>query len=104
MQNGYPAALNGSVHNAEEKNGTHPNIIWEKLFHSNALPLDEEAKVKLISNHFKQIMLILGLDLEDDSLKGTPDRVAKMYVNESFSGLNPDKKPALTLFENNYAY
>ena len=49
-------------------------------------------------------MDVLGLDLKDDSLKGTPDRVAKMYVEEIFSGLNPDNKPKIALFENKYRY
>jgi GTP cyclohydrolase IA len=66
--------------------------------------LDDETKIKLISNHFKQIMLILGLDLKDDSLKDTPRRVAKMFVKETFSGLNTDNKPKVTLFENKYHY
>lgn len=65
---------------------------------------DDEAKIKIISYHFKQIMLTLGLDLEDDSLKGTPDRVAKMYVKEIFSGLSPLNEPTITLFENKYEY
>jgi GTP cyclohydrolase I len=66
--------------------------------------LDTESKVELISAHFAEIMRILGLDLADDSLKATPKRVAKMYVNEVFSGLNPENKPSVTLFENNYNY
>ena len=49
-------------------------------------------------------MLALGLDLHDESLQGTPDRVAKMFVKEVFSGLNPDNKPDITLFENDYGY
>jgi GTP cyclohydrolase I len=49
-------------------------------------------------------METLGLDLTDDSLKGTPYRVAKMYVQEIFSGLNPDNKPKIALFENKYQY
>ena len=64
----------------------------------------DEAKIKVISGHFKQIMLALGLDLHDKSLQGTPDRVAKMFVKEVFSGLNPDNKPDITLFENDYGY
>ena len=64
----------------------------------------DEAKIKVISGHFKQIMLALGLDLHDESLQGTPDRVAKMFVKEVFSGLNPDNKPDITLFENDYGY
>jgi len=66
--------------------------------------LDTKTKIDLISTHFEEIMRILGLDLEDDSLKGTPDRVAKMYVEEVFSGLNPLNKPSSTLFENKYNY
>jgi len=49
-------------------------------------------------------MHLLGLDMEDDSLSGTPNRVAKMYVKEIFSGLNPANKPEITLFENKYNY
>lgn len=64
---------------------------------------DEEKKLK-IAEHFKQIMEVLGLDLTDDSLKGTPHRVAKMYVEEIFSGLNPANKPQVAMFENKYKY
>lgn len=66
--------------------------------------LDNNSKIELISAHFSEIMQILGLDLSDDSLKDTPNRVAKMYVNEVFSGLNPANKPSITLFDNNYGY
>lgn len=66
--------------------------------------LNEEEKIKLIAHHFKGIMETLGLDLTDDSLKESPERVAKMYVKEIFSGLNPDTKPQVTLFENKYQY
>jgi len=66
--------------------------------------LDKNTKIDLISAHFAEIMRILGLDLEDNSLKDTPMRVAKMYINEVFSGLNPENKPAVTLFDNNYHY
>lgn len=64
----------------------------------------DEIKISLISNHFKKIMLLLGLNLDDDSLRDTPDRVAKMYVKEIFSGLNSNNKPGITLFENKYNY
>lgn len=66
--------------------------------------LDSDSKIELISNHFAEIMRILGLDLTDDSLKDTPKRVARMYVNEIFSGLNPANKPTATLFDNTYQY
>lgn len=70
----------------------------------DAFDLDDATKIELIKKHFREIMNILGLDLTDDSLKGTPDRVAKMYVKEIFSGLNPANKPKVRLFENKYKY
>lgn len=70
----------------------------------NAFLLSDEQKIELIAGHFEQIMDVLGLDLTDDSLKDTPKRVAKMYVKEIFSGLNPSNKPSVTLFENKYSY
>ncbi|MFF5380368.1 GTP cyclohydrolase I FolE [Pedobacter suwonensis] len=70
----------------------------------NAFELDDETKIAMISEHFTSILNILGLDLSDDSLKGTPNRIAKMYVKEIFSGLNPANKPVATLFENRYRY
>ena len=71
---------------------------------SESYRIGDEQKIKLIANHFKEIMNIIGLDLNDDSLNGTPNRVAKMYVQEIFSGLNPNNKPEITLFENKYYY
>lgn len=70
----------------------------------DAFLLSDEEKVEQIQAHFKAIMEIMGLDLNDDSLKGTPYRVAKMYVKEIFSGLNPANKPKIALFENKYQY
>ncbi|MBO9703269.1 MAG: GTP cyclohydrolase I FolE [Sporocytophaga sp.] len=70
----------------------------------DAFEMDDEVKIKLIEKHFREIMFLLGLDLEDDSLKGTPHRVAKMYVKEVFSGLNPVNKPSIKLFDNKYKY
>jgi GTP cyclohydrolase IA len=70
----------------------------------NAFELSDKDKIEKIQFHFKEIMETLGLDLTDDSLKDTPNRVAKMYVNEAFSGLNPTNKPTASLFENKYKY
>ena len=70
----------------------------------DAFEMDDETKIKKISKHFEAIMETLGLDLSDDSLRGTPDRVAKMYVKEIFSGLDPSNKPSITLFDNKYQY
>ena len=70
----------------------------------DAFKLSDEEKIHIIADHFKSIMETLGLDLRDDSLKGTPYRVAKMYVQEIFSGLNPKNKPKIALFDNKYQY
>ena len=70
----------------------------------DAFEQDDEQKIEKIEKHFREIMHILGLDLTDDSLKGTPRRVAKMYVKEVFSGLNPKNRPHARLFENKYNY
>ncbi len=70
----------------------------------DAFQLDDETKIEIIEDRFRDIMNILGLDLTDDSLKDTPRRVAKMYVKEIFSGLNPANKPSVSLFENKYQY
>lgn len=70
----------------------------------DAFKLSDTEKRQKISLLFEEIMDVLGLDLTDDSLKGTPDRVAKMYIDEIFSGLNPANKPKITLFDNKYQY
>ena len=70
----------------------------------DAFEKTDDEKIAVIEKHFAAIMDTLGLDLSDDSLRGTPKRVAKMYVQEIFSGLNPANKPAATLFENKYKY
>lgn len=73
-------------------------------FDSLAADQTDDAKIEIIRFHFSKIMETLGLDLTDDSLCDTPHRVAKMYVQEIFSGLNPGNKPEISLFENNYGY
>ncbi len=86
----------------ENMTETQPN--YDTPIREDAFDLADEEKIEQISKHFKEIMEILGLDLTDDSLKGTPGRVAKMYVKEVFSGLNPNNKPSVTLFDNKYHY
>lgn len=66
--------------------------------------IDSDKKIELISQHFTEIMKILGLDLTNDSLQDTPKRIAKMYVNEVFSGLNPENFPRMTVIENEMQY
>ncbi len=70
----------------------------------NAFEMSNDEKKQRISILFSEIMDVLGLDLTDDSLKGTPNRVAKMYVEEIFSGLDPENKPKVALFDNKYQY
>ena len=97
--------------NSELTNLSIEEIGEEHLSKAPSTPIKPEAtartdqeKVQLIQQHFESIMEILGLDLNDDSLKGTPYRVAKMYVEEIFRGLNPENQPKISLFDNKYHY
>lgn len=77
---------------------------WETPIRPDAFDKTDEEKIRIITGHFTKIMHALGLDLTDDSLRSTPERVAKMYVQEIFSGLAPANKPAITMFANKYKY
>lgn len=88
----------------EEIGDNHYFTGIETPLRSDAFDLSDDEKKEKIAFHFKVIMETLGLDLTDDSLQGTPKRVAKMYVEEIFSGLNPKNKPKIALFENKYKY
>ena len=88
----------------EHVGDSHASFSLETPLRADAFELDDDLKIELIEKHFKEIMQILGLDLADDSLKGTPHRVAKMYVKELFQGLNPANMPSMTLFENKFQY
>ena len=96
--------MNNSTAKLDHTSDEHLVTFMQTPLRSDAFEMEEELKVELIEKHFKQIMHILGLDLNDDSLRNTPARVAKMYVKEVFSGLNPANKPSITLFENKYQY
>ena len=87
-----------------EEDDEHPESSYETPLHADAFKLTDDEKIEKIENHFREIMITLGLDLKDDSLSGTPKRVAKMFVKEAFSGLNPVNKPTAKLFENKYKY
>jgi GTP cyclohydrolase I len=82
----------------------HMFTSMETPLREDAFALDDDTKIEKIEKHFREIMNILGLDLTDDSLNGTPRRVAKMYVKEVFAGLNPKNRPHARLFENKYNY
>ncbi len=71
---------------------------------ADAFKLSDQEKKDRIAILFEEIMDVIGLDLTDDSLKGTPKRVAKMYIDEIFSGLNPRNMPKIALFDNKYRY
>ncbi|MCH7407630.1 GTP cyclohydrolase I FolE [Belliella aquatica] len=88
----------------DEIGDEHVGTSFETPLREDAFEMDDELKIELIEKHFKEIMHVLGLDLTDDSLKGTPRRVAKMYIQEIFSGLDPKNKPDAKLFENKYKY
>ncbi|HEX5171207.1 MAG TPA: GTP cyclohydrolase I FolE [Cyclobacteriaceae bacterium] len=88
----------------EEYGDDHVMSSIETPLRADAFEMPDEEKIQRIEKHFQDIMQILGLDLNDDSLKGTPHRVAKMYVKEVFSGLNPKNRPHARLFDNKYNY
>jgi GTP cyclohydrolase IA len=88
----------------EEIGDEHVGSSHDTPLRPDAFEMDDSVKMALIEKHFREIMHIMGLDLNDDSLKGTPSRVAKMYIKEIFSGLNPANKPKVKLFENKYKY
>lgn len=94
--------LNGL--SVEEIGDDHLFTEMETPMKSDAFDLSDAEKKHKIAGLFAEIMDTLGLDLTDDSLKGTPDRVAKMYIEEIFSGLDPKNKPKIALFDNKYQY
>ncbi len=100
--NNGSVVLNGFTN--DDIGDNHISTSLDTPLKPDAFEMSDEEKKYRIAEHFEQIMDILGLDLNDDSLKGTPDRVAKMYVDEIFSGLNPKNKPRVALFDNKYQY
>lgn len=104
--------LLNTLHNRTTLNGLSVDEIGddhiytgvETPLRADAFKLSDEEKIERIEFHFREIMETLGLDLNDESLTGTPARVAKMYVQEIFSGLNPKNKPKIALFDNKYQY
>ncbi|MEQ8908138.1 MAG: GTP cyclohydrolase I FolE [Vicingaceae bacterium] len=105
-KNGFKNGHNGTNTSItiEDIGDNHVGTSLETPMRENAFDLNDEEKMEKIEGHFSQIMEIMGLDLNDDSLSGTPKRVAKMYIKEIFSGLNPENKPRVALFDNKYQY
>jgi GTP cyclohydrolase I len=88
----------------DELGNDHVSYCYNTPLRADAFDKTDAEKIDIIAKHFEAIMETLGLDLTDDSLKGTPKRVAKMYVQEVFQGLNPANKPSISMFDNKYKY
>ncbi|MDR9399615.1 GTP cyclohydrolase I FolE [Salibacter sp.] len=89
---------------AEEVGDTHMMSSIDTPMRKDAFDLSDEEKIERIEEYFGKIMETLGLDLTDDSLQGTPHRVAKLYVKDLFNGLKPEQKPRAATFDNKYDY
>ena len=98
-----PVDLDTNI-NFDEIGDEHIGSSCDTPIRNDAFDISDNEKKEIIAEHFKAIMNTLGLDLNDDSLMGTPYRVAKMYVDEIFYGLNPENKPKIALFDNKYKY
>ncbi len=88
----------------EEFGNNHIGTSSDTPMRSDAFNLSDKEKIALIKKDVRSILITLGMDLDDDSLKGTPSRVAKMFVKEIFGGLNPENKPKASTFDNKYKY
>ncbi|SRX54481.1 GTP cyclohydrolase I FolE [Aequorivita sp. CIP111184] len=88
----------------EAMGNDHIGSSSETPMRTDAFEMSDIEKIASIKKDVQNIMHTLGLDLNDDSLKGTPTRVAKMFVQEIFGGLHPDRKPKASTFENKYKY
>lgn len=97
-------SLNDNIHEIEEIGDNHVATSTDTPLRADAFVMQDDEKMDKIHFHVKEIMQTLGLDLTDDSLRGTPRRVAKMFVKEIFSGLDPKNKPKPSTFDNKYNY
>jgi GTP cyclohydrolase I len=88
----------------DEIGNNHISSSAKNPVRDDAFDISDDEKIERIKKDVENILKTLGMDLTDDSLKGTPNRVAKMFVKELFGGLNPAKKPGASTFENNYKY
>lgn len=82
----------------------HVGTSYDTPMRPDAFDMSDEDKMDIIEGHFEKIMQVMGLDLNDDSLKGTPHRVAKMFVKEIFHGLDPKNMPRISVFDNKFKY
>jgi GTP cyclohydrolase IA len=103
--------LNGKHHNGHDHHelyhdmgDMHAGTSIETPLRKDAFELTDDEKISIIEDKFREILETLGMDLNDDSLRGTPHRVSKMYVKEIFYGLNPANKPKISVFDNKFRY
>ncbi len=103
--------MNGNGRNGHHTHDTiddygdaHMGTSIETPLRPDAFLLSDSRKIDIVEGHFAKIMQALGLDMTDDSLRGTPKRVAKMFVQEIFSGLNPENEPSISVFDNKFRY
>lgn len=101
-----PINGNGKGHKAihDEFGDSHVATSIETPLKDDAFAISDELKQEIIEDKFREILETMGMDLTDDSLKGTPKRVAKMFVKEIFQGINPLNKPDISVFENKFKY
>lgn len=92
------------IDSLDEIGENHIATSAETPIRHDAFSMSDDEKIELIREDVARILTTLGMDLTDDSLKGTPNRVAKMFVNEIFAGLNPKTKPKTSTFKNSYKY
>lgn len=93
-----------TVEEIDDIGDNHIGTSFDTPLRDDAFDLDDKSKIEAIKKDVASIMHTLGLDLTDDSLSGTPKRVAKMFVKEIFGGLHPDNKPKASTFDNKYKY
>lgn len=105
-KNGFRVNGNGHTHSNgfETLGDNHVGTSIETPLRPDAFLKTDLEKIAIIEDRFREIMETMGLDLNDDSLQGTPRRVAKMFVQEIFYGLNPENKPSISVFENKFKY
>lgn len=96
--------MENNIEDFEALGDDHISTSENTPMRNDAFKLSNEEKIDIIKDDVRHILETLGLDLSDDSLKGTPNRVAKMFVKEIFGGLNPNKKPKASTFDNKYKY
>lgn len=102
--NGNHHSHNSFTEQIVEMGDMHTATSLETPLRNDAFDLSDSDKIAIIEEKFREILTTLGMDLTDDSLRGTPHRVAKMYVREIFYGLNPANKPKISVFDNKFKY